>query len=82
MDSYNRCINKEIAVDSPKFKKREHNYIEPAIGQCICGCEVILNKFTNTCGCGRDYNMSGQELAPREQWGEETGETYADLMDI
>lgn len=26
----------------------------------------------------REYNSSGQMLAPREQWGEETGETAAD----
>lgn len=31
------------------------------------------------CGrCGREFNSAGQELAPREQWGEETGETAAD----
>jgi hypothetical protein len=30
--------------------------------------------------CGADYNMSGQMLAPREQWGEETGETVADIL--
>lgn len=29
---------------------------------------------TNTCECGADYNMSGQRLADRGQWGEETGE--------
>jgi hypothetical protein len=35
---------------------------------------VTLSAFTNTCRCGRDYNSSGTELAPREFWGEETGE--------
>lgn len=29
--------------------------------------------------CGRDYNSSGQRLAPRSQWGEETGETAEDF---
>lgn len=28
--------------------------------------------------CGRDYNSNGQRLAPRSQWGKETGETAAD----
>lgn len=28
--------------------------------------------------CGREYNSAGQLLAPRSQWGEETGETAQD----
>lgn len=31
--------------------------------------------------CHRDYNSAGQRLAPRCQWGEETGETAADYFD-
>lgn len=49
-------------------------------GICTCGREVSFQHFTNTCDCGRDYNSSGQELAPRSQWGEETGESLADIM--
>ena len=49
-------------------------------GTCECGRSVDLFHFTNTCECGRDYNSSGQELAPRSQWGEETGESYSDIM--
>jgi hypothetical protein len=42
---------------------------------------VLAEKLTNTChDCHTDYNMSGQELAPREQWGEETGESIADIL--
>jgi hypothetical protein len=44
-----------------------------------CGKEVILNGFTCTCECGVDYNAFGERLAPREQWGWETGETFADI---
>lgn len=47
--------------------------------KCDCGEEIMCHGFTSTCECGADYNMSGQRLAPREQWGEETGETYADI---
>lgn len=54
----------------------------PAIGLCDCGREVELAGFTNTCDCGRDYNSGGTLLAPREQWGEETGEHLADIMRI
>ena len=55
----------------------------PALGQCSCGEEVLLSGFTNTCDqCGKDYNLSGQELAPRSQWDEETGESLSDILII
>lgn len=47
--------------------------------KCGCGETVRLDRFTNTCNCGREYNMDGSLLAPRSQWGEETGETAADI---
>lgn len=48
-----------------------------------CGEELECTKFTNTCPeCGTDYSTSGQQLAPRDQWGEETGETEADILAI
>ena len=61
------------------IKKREGQQ-SPAEGCCECGKLVTLTSFTNTCDCGRDYNMSGQQLAPRSQWGEETGETAGDIL--
>lgn len=49
--------------------------------ECECGAEVFCPEFTNTCDhCGADYNMSGQLLAPRSQWGEETGERPEDCV--
>jgi hypothetical protein len=54
---------------------------EPAVGECDdCGAHVELHDFTNTCSCGADYNMSGQRLAPRSQWGAETGEHWMDCF--
>lgn len=53
----------------------------PAQLRCDCGVILKLWSFTNTCeDCGADYNHVGQRLAPREQWGEETGETAADII--
>ena len=64
-------------------RKRHNHWIEPAIGRCPCGAQVILAGFTNTCSkCGRDFNFNGLELAPREQWGEETGEHLSDILRI
>ncbi len=47
---------------------------------CACGREVYCDGFTTTCDCGADYNWNGQRLAPRSQWGEETGESYSDIV--
>lgn len=48
--------------------------------RCDCGEEIVCRGFTNTCSCGADYNMSGQQLAHRSQWGEETGESLPDIL--
>ncbi len=83
LENYKKCLSGEYAVTGPFPGKHEWSYVDPAIGKCSCGCEVELDRFTNTCdGCGRDYNSSGQLLAHRSQWGEETGESYCDLQDL
>lgn len=44
-----------------------------------CGAWLDCEAFTNTCEhCEADYNFAGQRLAPRSQWGEETGEHWSD----
>lgn len=50
--------------------------------KCECGDKVYLtNGFANTCySCGTDYNVFGERLASREEWGWETGESLADMM--
>jgi hypothetical protein len=53
------------------LKEYRHSYIEPASGKCKCGKIVYLdwdNGHGIDCECGRIYNLSGQELAPRSQW--------------
>jgi hypothetical protein len=54
--------------------------VYPAVWECDCGEELFCCDFTNTCdGCGADYNWNGTRLAPREQWGEETGEHWSEI---
>lgn len=49
--------------------------------RCSCGAEVVCDAFTNTCdACGADYGPSGTRLAPRSDWGEETGESACDVL--
>lgn len=54
----------------------------PLTMRCDCGKTLHFESRPGAdidCGrCGLEYNSSGQLLAPREQWGEETGETAAD----
>ena len=46
-----------------------------------CGDDLICWDHTNTCAtCDADYNSSGQRLAPREFWGEETGEHWSECL--
>ena len=56
-----------------------YELIEAAIIACNrCHTPVHLwSSWANECdNCGTEYNGSGQELAPREFWGEETGERF------
>lgn len=56
--------------------------IEEEEVECVrCGNTVTIEGFTNTCDeCGADYNWQGNLLARREDWGEETGESLADII--
>lgn len=82
--SFEKCLklSKTGQIIDNGIERLEHSYVEPAIGNCPCGNAIVLDGFTNSCSCGRDFNMSGQELAPREQWGEETGESLSDIYRI
>ena len=45
--------------------------------RCDCGTHLTLRDWWSTeCDCGTEYNGAGQTLAPRSQWGEETGERF------
>jgi len=85
-DNYAQCLTGEkgahkiIDGGAQDYSKTVY---EPAVGECNrCGEEVALYGFTNTCECGADYNMSGQELCPRQFWGEETGENLSDILGV
>lgn len=49
--------------------------------RCVCETLIEFGRPGADVGCGKcgaEFNSSGQLLAPRSQWGEETGETDAD----
>jgi hypothetical protein len=78
------CIARGVPTGylEPIIHEYRNRYVEPAVIECdTCQRPVTLHSaIENECACGAIYNMSGQALAPRECWGEETGETYADIV--
>ena len=73
-------LNLLEVLESGDYQMREfdydYTYRVPAEITC-CGNQLVLSRFTNTCGeCGSDYNQSGSLLASRQFWGEETGEQW------
>ncbi len=65
-----------------RFKYVENGPNIPMRIECTCGHKMDTPDFTNTCVCGRDYNSCGQQLAPRSQWGYETGESVSDILSV
>lgn len=79
LKNYRSCLAGELEVGEPILRSWGTYHTQPRVGECdVCGKEVHLDQFTNTCECGADYNMSGQRLADRSQWGEETGEHWSE----
>lgn len=59
----------------------ELDNVIPGLMQCDCGVELEMHgggRDIDCEDCGRSYTSSGQLLADRSQWGEETGETAMD----
>jgi hypothetical protein len=71
----------KIIKERARFRNA-NGYIEPGQGKCVCGLLVKLTGFTNSCECDRDYNLDGGLLAPRSQWGADTGESLQEIMGI
>lgn len=79
------CRQKEVPVKSAlkMVMVDSLKWVRAKVEVKCCGEWLDCDRFTNTCElCGTDYNGSGQQLAPREQWGEETGETADDLIGL
>lgn len=58
-----------------------YRFIEPPIVECLCGKPLELHDASeNDCKeCRAICNGFGQFLAPRSQWGEETGESLFEI---
>lgn len=72
VESMIECFTNDKIVDDG-YADWGHTYHEGPQVECDCGNTVYCNSgFANDCErCGREYNGSGQQLAPRSQWGGE-----------
>lgn len=84
MENYRKCLSGEHDVKDMGVSELKHTYWEPALLECDCGYQFELHSsWANDCDkCGREYNGSGQLLASRSQWGEETGECQGDFVNM
>lgn len=64
-----------------RWERNDDRSIKPMQMRCDCGCTLEGWRAGGDvdCRCGREYNSSGQLLAARHFWGEETGEHPADI---
>jgi hypothetical protein len=70
--NYEKCLTDDRLI-GPEFIKNERTYMNPAIGLCSCGKEVVLDSGYQgavRCECGRWYNLFGQELRDPKYWEE------------
>lgn len=71
--NYISCLSDDRLTE-PEFTVNTHTYVEPAIGECRCGAEVVLDADymgAVRCECGRWYNLFGQELLDPKYWEED-----------
>ena len=83
LDNYNACLTDERLTE-PEFEPREWTYMNPAVGLCSCGKEVILecdHSGAVQCECGRWYNLFGQSLIDPKYWYRDEDDYYSDMPD-
>ena len=71
--NYNNCLNDD-RLEEPEFRVEKREYMNPAVGQCVCGAEVVLDADyagAVRCECGRWYNLFGQSLRDPKYWEED-----------
>ena len=68
--NYEKCLTDDRLTEA-EFIKDEHTYMNPAVGLCSCGKEVILDggyQGAVQCDCGKWYNLFGQSLIDPKYW--------------
>ena len=81
--NYEACLT-DKRLTAGEFVTRTHTYINPAVGLCSCGKEVILecdHSGAVQCECGRWYNLFGQSLIDPKYWYRDEDDYYSDMED-
>ena len=76
--NYTACLTDERLTEA-EFTTRTYTYMEPAVGKCSCGKEVILDcsyEGATQCECGKWYNLFGQELRDPKYWDDDYGKIW------
>lgn len=76
--NYNNCLNDD-RLDGPELRVEKREYMNPAVGKCSCGREVILDADYSgavQCECGSWYNLFGQELRDPRYWEEDDEDSF------
>jgi hypothetical protein len=71
--NYEKCLTDDRLTEA-EFKVEKWTYMNPAVGECSSGREVILDAGylgAVMCECGRWYNLFGQELKDPKYWEED-----------
>ena len=78
-----KCLQRHVKSPVHPIQVENQKWIRGWTEVKCCDHWLVCDGFTNTCdSCGQDFNGSGQALAPREQWGEETGESLSEILNI
>ena len=81
--NYEACLTDDRLTES-EFDVREWTYVNPAVGLCSCGKEVILECDHSGAvqgECGRWYNLFGQSLIDPKYWYRDGDDYYSDMED-
>ncbi len=73
LTNYEACLTDKRLTEG-EFTIHVWTYVEPALGLCSCGKEVVLDSDYQgavRCECNRWYNLFGQELRDPKYWEEE-----------
>ena len=81
--NYFACLTDDRLIQE-EFEPHVRTYMNPAIGKCSCGSDVVLDADymgAVQCECGRWYNLFGQELRDPKYWEEDDGDYYDPNME-
>ena len=79
--NYEKCLTDDRLTE-PELIVDKRTYMNPAVGLCTCGKEVVLeggHEGATQCECGRWYNLFGQSLIDPKYWYRDEDDYYSDM---